>query len=111
MKQRLYGRLRGAELELGDAVDAERMAASVRRLAQGGRDDARIAADEVAADEEHDPAVELRVDVAAQRARAPLQLVHVGDELHLAGPERVEVRAALVGRVLAPQELAAELVV
>ena len=42
---------------------------------------------------------------------APRRLVQVGDELGLPGPERVEIGAALVGRVLAPEQLAAHLVV
>jgi hypothetical protein len=80
-------------------------------LTDGVRDDARIAPDEVAADEEDELAVERGVDVEAELARLPERLVEVGAELRSAGPERGEVGAALVGRVLAPEQLAAHLVV
>ena len=77
-------------------------------LPHGVRDHARVAPDQVAADQEHELPVERLVDV-----RADSSPVRHGSSCRsatssgCAGPERVEVGAALVGRVLAPQQLAA----
>ena len=83
----------------------------------GGTDEhARIAADQVALDDEHERVVALAVQSAERELRCLVQrvpeVVAVGPVTGgLAGPELAGVGTALIGRVLVPEQLARQFVI
>ena len=88
--------------ELGYAVD--------QAVGEHGQHDGvRIPADQLPAHQQHDPPVQRRDDLRAQRGSREAGQV-LGQVVFRPVPEPAEVGAALIGRVAPPQQLAAHLV-
>ena len=103
------------ELRAGRDGGEHRALAVIRLCQHGGHDGVRVAADQLAADHQHQvamlPTVGLQVGAQRRGGRWAVEQMEVGFQLVLVVvPEPAEIGAALVGGVAAPQQLAAHLV-